>query len=396
MTRAVPTPLAACTAWLCACSTPTPQIVLGLAGPPTQACPQDCASITMPCDAVMSIRIIDPAADPTDPRQRLLDQCVVVPPNNKNNLCALNQINLDPVLLPVRDLAVQVAVFPGSAVPQDGTGKLECPDVAYSSATGFPVEQATAPALGRQTFYHPGDTQVDIQLGCTDLSEMQAGDSCSNPSAGAVTATVDDFDTRVPVTLGPQGVANNLFVWSGEPHIFNGNFVLNPADLVAMHLDGDGTPRWTGEAAQMFARYACVEVLEDVAQTVATVHCGLATEPQGDLTGYWISRDSLDSILKAVMAGGFPDAGITIGMVVDATANGVGNVAVRTSGTAHITYLSPSGSLSRDATFNNGVFVSDDALFGTMFSASGAPAVVGGSVAGKVTVVVLTLDASSP
>lgn len=400
MTRAVPRrprrrprpPLAACAAWLCACSTPVPQIVLGLAGPPTQTCPQDCANIPMPCDAVMSIRITEPGS--TDPKQRLLDQCVTVPRNNKGNLCALNQINLDAVSLPVRDLEVQVAVFPGSEVPLDSTGKLVCPNVDYTSTTGFPVEQAPAPAFGRRAYYHPGDAKVSIELGCTDLSAMQAGASCTDPSIGAVTATVDDLDTRVPVTVGPQGTGNDLFVWSGEPHMLNGAFVLNPDDLVRMRLDGDGTPHWTAETAQTFSRFACVEVLEDVAQTVATVHCEPASAPQDELTGYLLSRNTLALVINAAMAGSFPDLGLTIGMVVDATAKGVGNVAVQTNGSAHITYLSPTGGLSRDATFNNGIFVSQDALFGTMFSVPGALPVVGGSVVGKATIVVLTLGSA--
>lgn len=389
MTRARPTPLAACAAWFCACSTPTPQIVLGLAGPPTQACPGDCASIPMPCDAVMSIRI----ADPGDPTRRYLDQCMPVPPNNKNNLCALAQINLESAALPVRDLAVQVALFPGSAVGADGNGKLVCPDVAYSSATGFPVEQALAPALGRQTFYHPGETTVNINLGCTDLSAMQAGDACHDPAVGAVTATVDDFETQVPVTVGPEGTGNDLFVWSGEPHVFRGSFELSPADVVAMRLDDDGTPNWTAEIAQTFARYACVEVLEDVAQTVATLHCALPTDPPSELTGYRISRDTLQAIARTATGSAFPDPGLTIGVVVDATASGVGNVAVKTSSTAHITYLSAGGQIGRDATFNNGVFFSDDAPFGTTFSAPGARPAVGGLVAGKATVVILPLAA---
>jgi hypothetical protein len=396
MTRAVPAPLVACAAWFCACSTPTPQIVLGLAGPPAQAqaCPGDCMSIPLPCDAAMSIRIVDPGADPSDASKRYIDQCVSVPPNTNQDICALNQINLDSRSVPVRDLAVQIAVFPGSMVRVDAlNNKLVCPDVAYSSATGFPIEQALAPALGGQTFYHPGDAIVHVTLGCTDLSATQAGETCHNPTAGAVTATVVDFETQVPVTVGPDGIANNLFVWSGEPHIFGGSYVLHPADVVAMHLDDNGTPHWTAEAAQTFERYACVEVLEDVTQTIATLHCAPAADPIGKLTGYWLLRDNLEAIAKMALGSAFPDAGLTIGMVVDATASGVSNVAIKTSGPAHITYLSATGQVGREATFNNGIFVSDDAPFGTMFSASGARAAVGGLVAGKATIVIVPMGA---
>jgi hypothetical protein len=113
MTRAVPAFVATGAAWICACSTPTPQIVLGLAGLPTQACPDDCANIPLPCDAVMSIRIVEPGADPDDVNARYLDQCVPVLADPQKTICALNSVSLDSTLIPVRDLAVQIAVFPG-------------------------------------------------------------------------------------------------------------------------------------------------------------------------------------------------------------------------------------------------------------------------------------------
>jgi hypothetical protein len=398
MTRAAPAPLAVCAACVWACSTPTPQIVLGLAGPPTQACPASCENIPLPCGAVMSIRIVDPGADPGDPNSRHLDQCVQVLPGPGATICSLNSVSLESKALPVRDLAVQVAVFPGSAVRVDPTnGKRVCPDVAYSSATGFPIEQAFAPALGRQAFYHPGDTTVDIKLGCTDLSAAQAGESCNDPAAGAATATVLDFDSQVPVAVGQGQVANDLFVWAGEPHIFEGSYVLRPADLVRMNLDGNGTAHWTAEVAQTFDLYACVEVLENRSQSAALLRCASAADASGELTGYWIRRETLDPILKTAALvlggpGGLPDHGLTIGLVVDAaTGIGVKNIAVRTSGPGHITYLSAGGAFGRDATFDNGVFVSDDTPFGTMFSAPGARTAIGGLVEGKATIVVLSM-----
>lgn len=399
MTRAVPAALATCAVWVCACSTPTPQIVLDLAGPPTQACLSDlvksCADIPLPCDAVMSIRIVEPGTDPDDPKGRYLDQCVPVLPDKGTTICSLNSVSLNPTLIPVRDLAVQIAVFPGSAAHVDlKTGELVCPPVAYSESTGFPIELPSAPALGRQVFYHPGDATVDVKLGCTDAWAMQAGETCHNPAAGAATATVLGFDSQVPVPVGPDGNADDLFVWSGEPHIFDGSYVLHPADVVAMHLDDNGTPHWTGERAQSFKHYACVEVLEDVTQTAATLHCASADDAVGELTGYWIRRETLQPILKTAAAvlgdSVLPDAGLTIGLVVDATALGVEGVEVRTSGPAHITYLSKTG-IGNDATFATGVFVSEDAPFGTTFFAPGARPEIGGLVAGKATIVVLTM-----
>lgn len=397
MTRAVPRFLATCAAWACACSTPTPQIVLGLAGPPTQACPEDCASITLPCDAVMSIRIVEPGADPKDTKARYLDQCVPVLADPHHTICALNSVSLDPTLIPVRDLAVQVAVFPGSAARVDPTtGKLVCPDVAYSQGNGFPIEQQFAPALGRQVFYHPGDATVDVKLGCTDVPATQAGQTCHNPEAGAATATVLDFNSLVPVPVGPGGDADKLFVWSGEPRVFEGSYVLDPPDVVRMHLDDNGTSHWTADRAQSFKHYACVEVLEDIPQTATTLHCSSAAKSSTDLTGYWLRRDTLQPLLQMASAvlgdAALPDKGLTIGLVVDGSALGVAGVSVQTSSPAHITYLSKTG-IGGDATFATGIFVSEDAPFGTTFFAQGARPEIGGLVAGKATIVVLTMGA---
>jgi hypothetical protein len=399
MTRAVPAPLAVCAACVCACSTPTPQIVLGLAGPPTQACPANCEDIPLPCDAVMSIRIVDPGSDPGDMNARRFTECVPVLPGPGSTICSLNSVTLDSSKIPVRDLAVQIAVFPGSAVRVGPKGELVCPDVAYSSATGFPIEQASAPALGRQAFYHPGDTTVEVKLGCTDLSAAQAGESCNDPAAGAATATVLDFDSQVPVPVGQGQVANDLFVWAGSPRSFEGSYVLRPADLVRMNLDGNGTAHWTAEVAQTFDRYACVQVLENRSQSTVLLHCAPAADAAGELTGYSIRRETLDPILKAAALvlggpGGLPDHGLTIGLVVDAASGvGVKNIAVRIIGPGHITYLSAGGAFGQDATFDNGVFVSDDAPFGTMFSAPGARTAIGGLVEGRATIVVLPMGA---
>jgi hypothetical protein len=355
--------------------------------------------ILLPCDPVMSIRIVDPAADPADANGRYDDQCVPVLPGPGSTICSLNSVGLDPTkLIPVRDLAVQVAVFPGSAAPANPAGKRTCPNIAYSAATGFPIEQAVAPALGRQAFYHPGDSTVEVKLGCTDLSVTQAGATCNNPGAGAATATILDFDSQVPVPVGQGEIANDLFVWTGEPHSFQGSYVLRPADLSPMKLDGNGTAHWTAEVAQAFDQYACVEVLENSAQSAALLHCTTAADASNELVGYWINRHTLDPILKEASAvlgmgtGALPDNGLTIGLVVDAVSGaGVENVAVRPSGPGHITYLSPADGVSRDATFKNGWFVSDDTPFGTSFFASGARTAIGGVVAGKITIVVLTM-----
>ena len=374
-----------------ACGTPTPQIKLHLARTLSQQCMANCADIPLPCNAVMSIRIVDH----DDPSIRYLEQCAPVTPDNNYDVCSLNHIVLEQDAIPVHELAVQIAVFPGEALGFTGEGDPVCPDVNFNHANGLPVEEVGAPALGGETFYHPGDSEVDVTLGCTDLSAMRAGKTCKNPTADALSATVVDFDTRAPVRAGQQGDAERLVVLVGEPHLFDGGYVLNASDTISLKLDAEDTssPVWTAAAEPAFVDNACVEVLEVGPQgSTASLHCAPVGDPPPELRGIWIKRDRLRSIVGSLGLSEFPDEGLTVGMVVDGTANGVANYTVKPSGAGSVVYVSDDGLVGGSATSKTGIFVSRDAPFGTMFSATGmkptVPA-VGGLVAGKVTIVIV-------
>ncbi|HEY6175357.1 MAG TPA: hypothetical protein VIX73_12960 [Kofleriaceae bacterium] len=387
-----------------ACGTPVPQIHITYSGGNEQQCADDCSKIPLPCDAVMSIRIVEPD-DPDNPASRHLSQCERVNRDKNFDACSLNATNLDPVPLPVKDLEVQIAVFPGAdlAIDPDTNGPI-CPDVRYSAANGFPIEYDVVPALGGRAYYHPGDQIVNVVLGCTDQSAPRAGVACTNPVDGQLTATVEDFDSRVPVSVGPGGVADHLFVSVGEPHSFDGGFVFNPGDGILLKLADHEIPEWSAPSDQKFAKYACVEVLEDVPQAVATLRCTQASDPLPRLQGMRIIKNRLTTILGSigVPASEFPPEGITIGVVVDTQSVGVENFVVSaTPGSVGVpggtvTYMSTmDGDPPINMTSKNGIFISRDAPFGTIFSAHGqsgslqmAPA-VGGLVAGKVTVVVI-------
>ncbi|HEX7835977.1 MAG TPA: hypothetical protein VF469_00875 [Kofleriaceae bacterium] len=376
-----------------ACGTPAPQLLLGLAGPPTQACPStDCEKVPLPCDAVMSIRIVDPS----NPGHEYLKQCTKVPPDIGYDTCSLRSVDLDQAPIPVREVEVQVAVFPLSDLPRNGSGDPVCPSDIQYSADGFPVEQAPSPALGGHAYYHPGDSSVKVTLGCTNISPLHAGASCGGSATGSTTATVDDFDTRLSVTGGATGVANDLWVSVGEPHILDGNDVLTPLDTVALRLQGGDPPTWSAGVSPKFSRFACVEVLEDVPETTASLRCVPATRQATgqapDLKGMWISTSTLNGILRSLPTSGgrveFPKAGITIGIVLDPLFNGAAGYTI----SPQVTYWSPTAGMGGSATSSNGVFVSMDQPFGTVFSATGPSATVpaiGGRVAGKVTLVVL-------
>jgi hypothetical protein len=392
-----------------ACETPTPSLQLAFAGGPSQKCPDtDCANIAMSCATVMSIRIIDPA-DPTAPYH---SQCVYVPADLHHDMCSLARVDLGKTPIPVRDLEVQVALYPKSVIPIDPiTDDLLCPtDVAYG-ATGFPLEEAPSPALGGHAFYHPGDETVEVTLGCTNLDAINK--SCASDSQVTVTATVDEFDSRFPVNASSP-TADGLRVSVGEPRAQGGSFVLNPSDVhdlaaADVGAGGGGIATWVANIANLaLNKFVCVEVLDENSLTPPVLRCRPAsmTTPL-NLTGVWISRQTVAKVLQSISTDplpSFPPEGLTIGVVVDqglspaagivvtsSAASAAGSDHLDTTGT--VAYLSNDGGLGGTATSAAGIFVSRDAPFGTQFSVGGPgrPTVVGygGLVAGKITVVIL-------
>jgi hypothetical protein len=379
----------ACTA--AACGTPTPQLHILLSGGPSQACPStDCTKVSLDCDAVMSIRIIDPK-DPTAP---FLKQCDPIPLNGAHDMCSLRKVDLDPTPIPVRDLEVQVAIYPLSSIPVDPvTKELQCPTkVVYSGADGYPVEQSPSPSLGGHAYYHPGDAAVNVTLGCTDLRAINEDPVCIGPPKIDVTATVYDFDTRYSLG-GTPSLASQLRVWVGEPRAFDTGYVLTPSDERELMLqDTDLISTWQGGVDLPLQKYVCVEVLEDGPQNTSALRCKLVTPgPSLDLAGVRISKDTLGSILKALNLSDVPPEGLTVGVVVDQVFNAVSGVTVNAGG-KDVKYLARPGVLEGTATSSLGIFVSADAPFGTVFSTSPAQATipaVGGKVTNKVTIVIL-------
>jgi hypothetical protein len=389
---------------LAACSTPTPSLVLQFSDGPSQSCGSTaCTGVHMGCDAVISIRIID-SADPAAP---WLSQCSPVPVRPAApDMCALSEVSLSSKPLPVRDLEVQVAVYPATTVAALAavSGDPGCPaKVQYSDATGFPVEQVPTPALGGRAYYHPGDPVVTVTLGCTDLDALN--ESCARSELIKVTSTVDVFPDESSVT---SAIASRLTVSVGEPRPIgvDGTFALRAPDTRVLPpvTDGGPTPAWASDVDLRFTRYACIDVVEGVAATTAALRCRIATPTDRlDLSGAWISKDTLQAILTALSTTTTPlpppDEGLTIGIVVDQISAPVSGVVVgSTAGT--VQYLADRTTLGGSATSASGMFVSRDAPFGTVFSTAGpgraAISAIGGRVQGSVTIVVLQFAGPRP
>lgn len=382
---------------LAACDPPSPGLRLRLADGPTQACPStDCAEVPMACRTWISIRIIDPS----DPFAPFLSQCQEVPQNRKRDLCSVGSVELEPETLPLRDLEVQVALYPESAIRFDPvTGQALCPtDIQYDTVNGFPVESPASPALGGRSYYRPGDEEFVVTLGCANL-ELLNDVACVGSPALPVAATVQEFDSRVSVD---PVLASRLNVAVGEPRPSSTGYVLPPDDVRGLDRTASTPPAWSAEVDLTFTSYACLTVLDDAPQSTTSVTCRTAAMTDsyldftGAVTGVWLAKASLDQLLAALALAQFPAEGLTIGIVIDQNSAELANQVV-TASAGTVAYLSADRtSVGGTATSASGVFVSTDAPFGTVFSTAGGTPVttavaVGGLISGKVTIVVLQL-----
>lgn len=387
-----------------ACSTPVPQLRLALSGSDAQTCPStDCHKVDLQCPAVMSIKIMDPGK----PGSPYLSQCTAVARDGSNDMCSLATVDLGTTPIPVKHLEVQIALYPASEITTNGTtGLLECPEkIDFSSGTGFPIEQASptmiSPALGGVGFYDPGDSVVNVTLGCTDLDAINQ--SCQVADLVSVSADVLDFQKHTLVTAVD---ASQLDVFVGEPVGVSDHYELptTAAHPLMSQTGATSDPNqpasWGDELSLQLQRFACAEVLEPVAQATPTVTCGRLAKPIG-LHGAWIRRVQLMQLLTALGSKGFPSTGFTVGMVVDAAGHPVPNATViaksQNETPATVMYLSDAddSKLVAGQTGATGIFLSTDAPFGAEFSTSqgaGAPTLlgIGGNIQDVVTVVILS------
>lgn len=390
-----------------ACDTPPFKLVYRISAGPTQSCaPVDfdedatlsCSDVPMACDAVLNIRVLDP----DDPSAPFISVCEVVPQSDRDNLCSIARIDLpSDVRLPKKKLEVQVLVWPRSMVDNPTTGEPDCRkfDVSFDAAEGFPLAQVPAPALGGHAYYEPGDEEVVVTLGCTDLAAVNDA-VCVGTNALDATATIDDFETGVSVS---RTLAERLSVAVGEPQLNTAAmaYELNPNDTRRLDLVGSGpVPAWTAALELDLDTAACIEVREDEPQATATVSCARLTDPgvtpssdQLVLGGVRLSKASFEQILDAVGLTDVPASGITIGIVRDPAENPLaGYVVSTTSGT--IKYLDANRTgVVNGATSASGIFVSQDAPYGSDFSTTNPQFQTvsrpGGLIKGKVTIVVL-------
>jgi hypothetical protein len=387
--------------------------IAGCGGPPpltlrfaissaaSQQCPSNsCSAIPIRCDAVLSIRIFDPA-DPTAP---YISMCQ--PLTGRHDLCSIAEPDLPSgATLPDRTLEIQVAVYAAGAVPTDpASGQLACPTDLAFAPDNLVVAVAPVPAIAGRAFYHPGDATTVVDLGCADLGQVNA-DSCVGTNKTLVDATIDDFDNG---TFIPPTVADRLTVATGEPRPTINPVtqatedVLAPADLAALDRTVFGpVPAWSVERASRFGTSACLSILEDGAQSTSSVTCRPvvgAQAAQVDIRGLRLAKATLEQVLSALGLTAFPDSGLVVGIVVDYLgAPAAGVVVAPSAGT--VSYLSGDRTTTAGLTSTSvsGIFLSRDAPYGTTWLTQSHAALqlgvgYGGLVAGKASIVVLQLD----
>src|SRR5205823_802151 len=129
-------------------------------------------------------------------------------------------------------------------------------------------------------------------------------------------------------------------------------------------------PAWSSDVDLRLQQFACLDVLEDAAQSTASLSCVQVLPPihMLDITGIRLQKSTLLQVLSAIHEPVFPDRGIVIGMVLDYLGAPLPGISVMTNPPtmAPLLYLDDSRSTAKGtATSNSGIFVSTDATFGT-------------------------------
>jgi hypothetical protein len=368
-----------------------------------------CSDVTMLCNGVASIRVFAPG-DPTAPFISVCKELASAGPSK--NLCSIGGIDLPLPTMPVKEqtLEVDMLVYPIQAVDPMNTGVYNCPANVAFGADGFPApiqctdpEDPTCipPAIGGRAFYHPGDPETVVSLGCTNLAALE-DPVCANMPKLAVTSGVNDFDTGVSVS---SSTADSLLVSVGEP-TFDSSLMaykLTSTETKALALQSGPVPSWSGNVDLQLTSSACIEVFEDGAQTTAAVSCTNQITPVGgtlDLPGVRLAKPTLDGILRAInpTTPQFPLDGLVVGLALDYLGNPYAGVTIVPSvpmgnAAAHIQYMSADGNnFGATSTTSKGIWISTDAPYGTSFRPFGLTMAndgFGGLVAGKVDVVII-------
>ena len=401
------------------CSDPTFTLRFRVTDGPAAACTKmsgsnveqvtQCQDVPMSCAAVVSIRVFNPNT-PTSP---VISVCQELMMASNPTLCEIAQVSLPPPKSPVeaQTLEVEILVYPKNKLPVDMmTGTPICPAMVDIGIDGFPTPSLVpclpeaqcdpSPAVGGIAFYHPGDPETVVELGCSDLSLLN--DSVCTGPTNPITAIVTDFDTLVSV---PGSLTSHLVVEVGKPDTgATGTTFQSLQDLTPNQTT---PPTWGGSIIEK-PSITCIQVDEfDVAARTDTVQCkeAMDVDPMPNTyAGSRLVKATLDNIVTLLGLPAVPDQGLVLGIVLDEHGNPAGGIQVTAdmpdSTIPEIKYLSATrDSVGGTVTSASGIFISQNAVFGTHFSATQnneTANAIGGLIVGKVTIVVLQIPSQSP
>lgn len=382
-------------ALLVACDLPPLSLRFKLTGGDSQQCigdtgneTTDCAEVSMLCTGVLSVRVVAPA----EPDVPFTSVCKAL---NGKNLCSIASIDLplptNPV--PAQVLEVQMAVFESTTLSVDDNGDPICPPVQFG-ANNLAVSAVNCadtetcvpqPAVAGRAFYHPGDDKTVVELGCANPALLN---TCNPINSLEVIATVNDFETAVSVA---PAAADRLVVSVGEPvpDPFVTGFVLFGATPLLRTVI-EPIPGWSTHVDDTeFKTSVCIQVIEDASGATATLTCtSPVSAPTVDEVGYRLPRTTLAQILAALGLPSLPLEGLVVGIVLNEFFTPVQGATV-TSDLGTIKYLSADRmSVTTTSTSSNGIFISQDAVYGSKFHWNNQEE-IGGVVQDKVTIVVL-------
>jgi hypothetical protein len=394
---------------IAACNNPPLSVGFRLTRGEAQQCTADtggvatsCQDVTVECPQYVSVRVLDP----DDPDAPYVSVCQPLTDRVRGDLCEIAGIPLPQPAMPIveQTLEVQIAIFPTSMIVRDAiTDEPVCPRVEFS-ADGLPmaalpsceddtVSCPKVPAVGGRAFYHPGDEQTVVDLGCTDFDKLKI---CEGRTVITVTATVADFDNLV-ASVDKQ-VADRLSVGVGQPEPFGDTHELFGTKVKSLTpVVMSSTPSWSVMLDDPMFSSACITIREDDADAVTSLTCRRLPQPNTsfNMEGVLLTTEALSTILGALGLSNFPvKGGLVVGIVLDENYNPLpGKQVSCVQGGCTIQYLSDDRTtVVTGGTSTSGVFVSRDAAFGTDFTleaTTGAEPVLGGVVEDRVTIVVL-------
>jgi len=391
---------------LAACDADSLKIAFQLSSGPVQACPSavapaapTCADVPVLCDAVLDLRI----GRPSDPPEAYVALCEPIPRGARQDLCSLEQVDLPVRQLPKDTLEVQAMIWPRDAVRADPvTGALDCKEIYGQPVSigfgvnGFPEEVTPSPSLGGRAYYHAGDGQTVITLGCSDLAAVNRP-VCTGQIE--LRASVSSFEDPLAPVTSPAG----LLVSVGEPRYVANRDEYEWRSIQALNpLSAPPPPTWFAAIdAIEIEDSICVEVIADSGTNTPSVRCVRtdASARQLELAGTWLPRSRLQQILAGLGLSEVPPQGLTVGILLDEQGRPAAGYQIKTSPVAEVQYLTAGDQVVPGGvvTTQSGAFVSQQAPYGADFRAfpqnmlQPRAQAVGGRVNGTVTLVVLRL-----